>query len=160
MNILKISIEKDDEENVILGQTHFIKSIEDIYESIKNSSPSGKFAIAMNEASGKRLLRYDGNDDHLINKAITNAMNVGAGHFFIIHLLEIYPINVIAHLKNVPELVNLYAATANPVSVIVAEEGEQRGVLGVMDGLMPVGVENDSDKYERKKFLRDIGYKR
>ncbi|MGC8546818.1 MAG: adenosine-specific kinase [Thermoplasmata archaeon] len=160
MNIVKIYIEKEEDENVILGQTHFIKSVEDIYEALKNSSPSGKFAIAMNEASGKRLVRFEGNDEKMEQKAVRNALNVGAGHFFIIHLSGIFPINVLAQLRNVPELVNIYAATANPLYVIVAEDGDQRGVLGVMDGLTPVGVERDDDKKERIEFLKKIGYKK
>ncbi len=160
MNIVKIYIEKEEDENVILGQTHFIKSVEDIYEALKNSSPSGKFAIAMNEASGKRLVRFEGNDEKMEQKAVRNALNVGAGHFFIIHLSGIFPINVLAQLRNVPELVNIYAATANPLYVIVAEDGDQRGVLGVMDGLTPVGVEKDDDKKERIEFLKKIGYKK
>ncbi len=160
MNILKIYIEKEEDENVILGQTHFIKSVEDIYEALKNSSPAGKFAIAMNEASGKRLVRFDGNDENMEMKAVRNAMNVGAGHFFIIHLSGIFPINVLSQLRNVPELVNIYAATANPLYVIVAEDGDQRGIIGVMDGLVPVGIENDADKKERMEFLRKIGYKK
>lgn len=160
MKILRIYIEKEEDENVILGQTHFIKSVEDIYEALKNSSPSGKYAIAMNEASGKRLVRFDGNDEKMEKKAVKNAMNVGAGHFFIIHLSGIFPINVLSQLRNVPELVNIYAATANPIYVIVAEEGDQRGVLGVMDGLIPLGIENDEDKKERMEFLRKIGYKK
>jgi adenosine/AMP kinase len=160
MNILKIYIEKEEDENVILGQTHFIKSVEDIYEALKNSVPSGKFAIAMNEASGKRLVRFEGNDEKMEHEAVKNALNVGAGHFFIIHLSGMYPINVLAQLRNVPELVSIYAATANPIYVIVAEDHDQRGVLGVMDGMIPVGVENNEDKNERIEFVRKIGYKK
>lgn len=159
MNIIKINIEKEEEENVILGQTHFIKSVEDIYEAIKNSSPSGKFAVAMVEASGKRLIRYDGNDEEIKAEAARNAYNVGAGHFFIIHLKGIYPINVLPHLRNVPEIANIYVATANKVSVIVIEEDDQRGVIGIMDGQRPLGIENEEERNERIRFLRDIGYK-
>ncbi len=159
MDIISIRINKGEEENVILGQTHFIKSIEDIYESLKNSTPEGKFGIAFCEASGKRLVRVEGNDEELMKEASENAMRVGAGHFFIIHLKETFPINTLPHLRSVPEILNIYAATSNPLSVVVAQEGEQRGVLGVLDGEVPLGIEGEEDRKERKEFLRKIGYK-
>jgi adenosine/AMP kinase len=159
MDIISIRINKGEEENVILGQTHFIKSIEDIYESLKNSTPGGKFGIAFCEASGKRLVRVEGNDEELMKEASENAMRVGAGHFFIIHLKETFPINTLPHLRSVPEILNIYAATSNPLSVVVAQEGEQRGVLGVLDGEVPLGIEGEEDRKERKEFLRKIGYK-
>lgn len=159
MDFSVITIEKG-EENVILGQSHFIKTVEDLYEAIKNSSPSARFGIAFCEASGKRLIRYDGNDDELIERAAKNAAKVASGHFFIIHLVDSFPINVIPHIKNVPEVLNLFAATSNEVSVIVAEDGERRGVAGVMDGEKPLGIENEEDIRERGEFLRKIGYKR
>ncbi|MGC8561761.1 MAG: adenosine-specific kinase [Thermoplasmata archaeon] len=159
MNFSVVDIEKD-EENVIIGQSHFIKTIEDLYEAVKNSSPSAKFGIAFCEASGKRLIRFDGNDDTLIKRAVRNADKIGAGHAFIIHLADAFPINVIPHIRNVSEVVNLYAATSNPISVIIAENGESRGIVGVMDGQKPLGIESEEDALERSKFLRDIGYKR
>ncbi|MGC8645591.1 MAG: adenosine-specific kinase [Thermoplasmata archaeon] len=159
MNFYTVKIEKG-EENVILGQSHFIKTVEDLYEAIKNSSPNAKFGIAFCEASGKRLVRFEGNDDELMKRAIRNASAIGAGHTFIIHLRDAFPINVIPHIRSVPEVLFLYAATSNPLKVIVAEEGEMRGVAGVMDGEVPKGVESEEDRRERQGFLRDIGYKR
>lgn len=159
MNFSIVKIEKEDE-NVVLGQSHFIKTVEDIYEAIKNSSPTAKFGIAFCEASGKRLIRYDGNDEALIRRAIGNAEKIGAGHVFIIHLKDSFPINLIPHIRGVPEVLNLFAATSNQLSVVVAEEGESRGVMGVLDGERPLGAEGKDDAEERKKFLRDIGYKR
>lgn len=159
MEIFIVSVEKG-EENVILGQTHFIKTVEDLYEGIKNSSPSAKFGIAFCEASGKRLIRFDGNDDELVAKAIKNAESIGAGHAFIIHLKDAFPINLMPHLKNIPEILTIFAATSNDLSVIIGEEGTKRGILGVMDGDKPLGFEKEQDIAERKEFLRKIGYKR
>ncbi|MFP3317708.1 MAG: adenosine-specific kinase [Thermoplasmata archaeon] len=160
MGIFTVDIEKPDEEiNVIIGQTHFIKSTEDLYETLVTSVPGAKFGLAFCEASGKRLIRYEGNDDILIKYAIKNAEKVGAGHFFIILLKNLFPINVLNAIKNVQEVLTIYAATANPLKVIIYEEGDMRGVLGVIDGYKPLGVENDQDKKERKEFLRRIGYK-
>jgi len=160
MGIFTVDIEKPDEEiNVIIGQTHFIKSTEDLYETLVTSVPGAKFGLAFCEASGKRLIRYEGNDDILIKYAIKNAEKVGAGHFFIILLKNLFPINVLNAIKNVQEVLTIYAATANPLKVIIYEEGDMRGVLGVIDGYKPLGVENDQDKKERKEFLRKIGYK-
>ncbi|MVT13318.1 MAG: adenosine monophosphate-protein transferase [Euryarchaeota archaeon] len=160
MGIFTVDIEKPDEEiNVIIGQTHFIKSAEDLYETLVTSVPGAKFGLAFCEASGKRLIRYEGNDDILIKYAIKNAEKVGAGHFFIILLKNLFPINVLNAIKNVQEVLTIYAATANPLKVIIYEEGDMRGVLGVIDGYKPLGVENDQDKKERKEFLRRIGYK-
>lgn len=159
MDFSVVDIEKKDE-NVVLGQSHFIKTVEDLYEAIKNSSPTAKFGIAFCEASGKRLVRFDGNDEELVKRAVKNAERIGAGHVFIIHLRDSFPINVIPHIRTIPELVGLYAATSNPLSVVIAEEGEKRGVVGVMDGDRPLGVEGEEDARERRKFLRDIGYKK
>lgn len=159
MNIHIIKVEKD-EENVIIGQSHFIKTVEDFYEALVTSSPEIKFGIAFCEASGKRLIRHDGNDSELEERAIRNAKNIGAGHSFIIHLKNGYPINVLPHLKMKEELVTLFAASGNDISVVVLEEGEQRGIIGVLDGYSPLGVESEEDKDERKKFLRNIGYKK
>ncbi len=160
MAIKLVEIEKPDPEvNVIIGQTHFIKTAEDLYEALITSSPGAKFAIAFCEASGKRLVRYEGNDDELIKYATKNAMNIGAGHFFIIMLRNIYPINVLNSIKNVQEILSVFAATANPLKVVIYEEGEMRAVLGIMDGFTPLGIENEEDRKERKEFLRRIGYK-
>ncbi|WP_338600410.1 adenosine-specific kinase [Sulfolobus tengchongensis] len=146
--------------NVIIGQSHFIKTVEDLYETLSSSSPHLKFGIAFNEASGKRLVRYDGNDQELIKIAIENAKKIGAGHIFVIYLKNGYPINVLNRIKNVEEVVRIFAATANPLQVLVAETDQGRGIIGVVDGYTPLGVESESDIKERKEFLRKIGYKR
>ncbi|BDB97313.1 adenosine-specific kinase [Saccharolobus caldissimus] len=146
--------------NVIIGQSHFIKTVEDLYETLSSSSPHIKFGIAFNEASGKRLIRYDGNDEDLIKLAIEQAKKIGAGHVFVIYLKNSYPINVLNRIKNVDEVVRIFAATANPLQVLVAETDQGRGIIGVIDGFTPLGVESESDIKERKEFLRKIGYKR
>ncbi|MEM0184952.1 MAG: adenosine-specific kinase, partial [Thermoplasmata archaeon] len=141
------------------GQTHFIKTAEDLYEALITSSPNAKFGLAFCEASGKRLVRYEGNDEILVKYAIKNALNVGAGHFFIIMLKNVYPINVLNNIKNVQEILTLYAATSNPLKIVLFEDNEMRAILGIMDGFKPLGVEGEEDKKERKEFLRKIGYK-
>lgn len=146
--------------NVVLGQSHFIKTVEDIYEALVTSVPGIKFGIAFCESSGKRLIRYDGNDDELVSLAIEAASKVGAGHFFVIYIRNAWPINISNALKHVSEIVTLYAASANPMQVIVAETDLGRSVLGVVDGGTPLGVEGAGDKKERHEFLRKIGYKR
>jgi uncharacterized protein len=146
--------------NVILGQTHFIKSVEDIYEAIVNTVPQMKFGLAFNEASGPCLTRVEGNDDALKAMAARNAAAVGAGHIFTVAMLNGYPINVLGRIKDVPEVCNIFCATANPVQVVVAETELGRGVLGVIDGSSPKGVETAEDAEARRKFLRMIGYKR
>ncbi|ACP35598.1 protein of unknown function DUF355 [Sulfolobus islandicus Y.G.57.14] len=146
--------------NVIIGQSHFIKTVEDLYETLSSSSPNLKFGIAFNEASSKRLVRYDGNDQELIKLAIENVKKIGAGHVFVIYLKNGYPINVLNRIKNVEEVVRIFAATANPLQVIVAETDQGRGIIGVVDGYTPLGVESEADIQERKEFLRKIGYKR
>ncbi len=146
--------------NVIIGQSHFIKSVEDIYEALVNSVPGIRFGLAFNEASGKRLVRYDGNDEELTKLAIEVAKSIGAGHVFVIYIRNAWPINVLNALKHVVEVVRIFVATANPVQVIIAETQQGRAVLGVVDGYTVVGVESDEDKKERHEFLRKIGYKR
>ncbi|MCE4611570.1 MAG: adenosine-specific kinase [Desulfurococcales archaeon] len=146
--------------NVIIGKSHFIKTVEDLYEALVTSCPSLKFGIAFCEASGKRLVRHDGNDEELRKLAIEACMKIGAGHVFVIYLREGWPINVLNAIKHVQEVVSIEAATANPLKVIVADLGEQRALLGVADGFKPLGVEGDEDIRERKEFLRKIGYKR
>jgi adenosine/AMP kinase len=145
--------------NVILGTTHFIKSVEDIYEAIANSVPGAKFAVAFCEASGKRLVRSEGNDKELQALAEKNALKLSCGHTFIVYLRNAYPINVLEKIKNVYEVCSIHAATANPLQVIVAETGQGRGVLGVVDGFTSLGIEGEEDRRERKEFLRKIGYK-
>jgi len=158
-----IEIEKIEEVNFILGQTHFIKSVEDLYETMKNTVPNGKFGIAFCEASGACKIRSEGNDTALRNLAEKNAMNIGAGHTFIIFMKDCYPLNVLNAIKSVPEVCSIFCATANPTKVVVAEsqqaDGVGRGILGVIDGFIPKGIENKEDFDWRKKFLREIGYK-
>lgn len=146
--------------NIILGQTHFIKSVEDIYEAMVNTNPSIKFGVAFCEASGKCLVRIDGNDEKLKEIASKNAFKIGAGHLFIIVMREGFPINVLKSLKDVPEVCSIYCATANPVEVIVAETSQGRGVIGIIDGSSPKGIEDEEGIKWRKELLRKIGYKR
>ncbi|MEL9991923.1 MAG: adenosine-specific kinase [Thermoproteus sp.] len=146
--------------NVIIGHAHFIKTVEDLYEALVNSVPGIKFGLAFCEASGKRLVRHEGNDEELRRLAIETALKIGAGHTFVIYIKNAYPINVLNAIKNVPEVVRIHAATANPLKVLVAEvEPERRGVIGVVDGHSPLGVEDAANREERKAFLRKIGYK-
>jgi len=158
-----VEIEKTDDLNFILGQTHFIKSVEDLYEGMMNAVPNGKFGIAFCEASGACKIRSEGNDSILIKLAEKNAMNIGAGHIFIIFMKDCYPLNVLNTIKNVPEVCSIFCATANPTKIIVAEskQGPEigRGILGVIDGFIPKGIEDKQDLAWRKKLLRDIGYK-
>jgi uncharacterized protein len=146
--------------NVIIGQSHFIKTAEDLYEAVVNSTPSAKFGIAFCEASGPRLVRVEGNDDELKRVAAENAMRIGAGHTFVVLLRNAFPVNVLSAIRAVPEVCSIFCATANELRVIVAKDGEGRGVIGVIDGKPPMGVENDENVKERREFLRRIGYKR
>jgi adenosine/AMP kinase len=159
-----VDIEKTEELNFILGQTHFIKSTEDLYEVMVSAVPTGKFGIAFCEASGACKIRSEGNDPSLQRLAEKNAMNIGAGHSFIIFMKDCYPLNVLNAIKNTAEVCSIFCATANPTKVIVAEgklgAGIGRAILGVIDGFLPKGVENTEELAWRKKFLRDIGYKR
>jgi len=145
--------------NIILGQTHFIKTAEDLYEILTGSSPHIKFGLAFTEASGPCLIRYEGNDDNLTQAAITTVQEIGAGHVFAIVMREAFPINVLNSVKMCPEVCRIYCATANPLEVVVAETEQGRGILGVVDGSSPRGVEQDSDKAARKTLLRNFGYK-
>jgi hypothetical protein len=154
-----ITIEKDDTINFILGQSHFIKTVEDIYEAMVNTVPNAKFGLAFCEASVKRLIRLAGTDKELINLARQNALAIGAGHSFIIMMKDCFPINVLNAIKAVPEVCSIYCATANPSSVIVAEMGECRGIIGVMDGMVPLGVEDAENERERREIVRKFGYK-
>jgi len=159
MEIKIIRMEFPEEINIIFGQTHFIKSVEDLYEIMVTGVPGGKFGLAFNEASGPCLIRAEGNDEALKSLAIKNIKMIGAGHTFIIILKDAFPINVLNAVKNCPEVCSIFCATANPVEVVVAETDLGRGVLGVIDGYSPKGVETDKNIKERKEFLRMIGYK-
>jgi adenosine/AMP kinase len=155
-----VRMEFPDDTNIVVGQSHFIKTVEDIYEAVVNTVPGAKFGIAFNEASGPCLTRADGNDDELKNAAIRNAQSLGAGHAFVLILRSAYPINLLNVVQNTPEVVSIFCATANPVEVIVAKSAQGCGVMGVIDGSSPKGVETESDVDTRKDFLRKIGYKR
>lgn len=160
MNLTLVSIDKPENLNIILGQSHFIKTVEDLHEALVTAVPGIKFGLAFSEASGKRLIRKSGTDDGLVDLAVKNALAVAAGHVFVIVLGEgFFPINVLHAVKACPEVVRIFCATANPVQVVIAEEGEQRGVLGVLDGFRPVGVEDDTGVAWRKDLLRRFGYK-
>jgi len=160
MELKTVRLEVPENGNIIVGQTHFIKTVEDLYEAIVNTVPQMKFGIAFSEASGACLVRADGNDEELKQLSIRNALAVAAGHTFYIALREGYPVNLLTRLRDVPEVVGLFCATANPVEVIVAETDLGRGILGVIDGAPPKGVEGPADIEWRHSLLRKIGYKR
>jgi adenosine/AMP kinase len=145
--------------NLVLGQSHFIKTVEDIHEAMVNSVPGAKFGIAFCESSGPCLVRSSGTDDELRKVAAETAMKLGCGHCFIVMMRDVYPINVLGRIIEVPEVCNIYCATSNPVEVIVAETELGRGILGVVDGNRPKGIETEKDVKERKEFLRKVGYK-
>ena len=154
-----VDIEKPDDMNFILGQSHFIKTVEDIHEVLVQAVPGIQFGVAFCEASGPRLVRFSGTDDQLIQLARKNAMTIGCGHSFIIFLGNAFPINVLPVLRHVTEICRIFCATANPTQVIICETKKGRGIAGVIDGQSPLGIENEDDIAERKKFLRTIGYK-
>ncbi len=160
MELTTVKIEKPEAINFILGQTHFIKSVEDIHEALVTAVPGIKFGLAFCEASGKCLIRWAGTDPAMIDLARQNAQAIGAGHSFVVFLGEgFYPINVLNTIKAVPEVCRIFCATANPTEVLVAQTEQGRGILGVVDGFAPKGVEDDEDIAWRKGFLRQIGYK-
>lgn len=160
MDIQTVAIEKPETINFILGQSHFIKTVEDIHEALVSAVPGIKFGLAFCEASGKCLIRWSGTDEGMIELATRNAQAIGAGHSFILFLGEgFYPINVLNAVKNVPEVARIFCATANPVDVLVAQTAQGRGILGVVDGFSPKGVEDEEGITWRKDFLRMIGYK-
>jgi adenosine/AMP kinase len=160
MNLLVVPIQKPEEFNFILGQSHFIKTVEDIHEALITAVPGIKFGLAFCEASGKCLIRWSGTDDEMIDLAQKNALAIGAGHSFILFLGGgYYPINVLNLVKTIPEVCHIFCATANPTQVLVAETEQGHGVLGVIDGFSPKGIEGDEDIAWRKGFLRKIGYK-
>lgn len=159
MELRLVKVETPKDTQLILGTSHFIKSVEDIYESIAGSVPSAKFGIGFCESSGPCLVRGEGNDPELKECAEKTALAIGSGHSFIIFLKDAYPINILNAIKMVPEVCTIHCATANPVEVIIAETEQGRGILGVVDGLRSKGIETQSDVEERKRFLRKIGYK-
>ena len=159
MELHTISIEKPGDVNLILGQSHFIKTVEDVYEALAGSSPHLRFGLAFCESSGPCLVRRTGNDDELVELAVRNALAVGAGHSFVVFLREGFPVNVLNALKQVPEVCRIYCATANPAEVVVAETAKGRAILGVVDGSSPKGVESEDDVSARKALLRQLGYK-
>lgn len=160
MQLISVKIDKPDDTNFVFGQTHFIKSVEDIHEALVGAVPGIRFGLAFCEASGKCLVRWSGTDSAMVELAQKNAMAIGAGHSFILFLGDgFYPLNVLNTLKMVPEVCRIFCATANPTEVILAETGQGRAVLGVVDGLRPTSIEGDDDILWRKGLLRQIGYK-
>lgn len=159
MELLTIRIDKPEDSNVILGQSHFIKTVEDLHEALVNAVPGIKFGVAFCEASGPCLVRVSGNDDELVRLAQYNAYALSAGHTFIVFIKDAFPVNVLGAIKRVPEVCSIFCATANPVEVVVAETEQGRGVLGVIDGERTKGIETEDDVAQRKDFLRKIGYK-
>ncbi len=160
MEFKNIRLSVPENSNIIVGQSHFIKTIEDLYEAITTGCSHAKFGIAFCEASGPCLIRVDGNDEDLKRIAAENAMSMGAGHSFVILLKDAFPVNVLNAVKACSEVCHIFCATANPLEVVIAETSQGRGVLGVIDGFSPKGVETEGDVKARKEFLRKIGYKR
>jgi adenosine/AMP kinase len=159
MEFLNVRLQIPEGANLILGQSHFIKTAEDLYEVVVNTVPGAKFAIAFNEASGPCLIRSEANDDELRSVAISNAQALGAGHIFVLLVRQAYPINLLSRVRDCFEVCSIFCATANPVEVIVAQTEQGRGVLGVVDGASPKGVEGPDNVKQRREFLRKIGYK-
>lgn len=160
MELTTVTIDKPEMINFVLGQSHFIKTVEDVHEALVTAVPGIKFGLAFCEASGKRLIRWSGTDQEMIELAQQNASAIGAGHSFILFLGEGYfPVNVLQAIRNIPEVCNIFCATANPTQVIIAETEQGRGILGVIDGSKPAGIEGEEDITWRKGFLRQIGYK-
>jgi len=159
MELLSVRLEIPDGANLILGQSHFIKTAEDLYEAVVNTVPGAKFAVAFNEASGPCLTRVESNDDELRRAAVANAQTTGAGHVFVLLIRQAYPINLLSRVRDCFEVCSIFCATANPVEVILAQTSQGRGVLGVVDGSSPKGVEGPEDARQRREFVRKIGYK-
>ncbi len=159
MEIQTIKIEKTEELNMILGHSHFIKTVEDIHEAIVNTVPGAKFGLAFCEASDVCLVRHTGTDNEMLELAQKNAYALSAGHSFIVFMKDMFPVNVLNAIKNVPEVCRIFCATANPVEVIIAETEQGRGILGVIDGLSSKGIESETDISARKELLRKFGYK-
>lgn len=159
MELKTVIIENPDELNFILGHAHFIKTVEDVHEAIVCTVPNAKFGVAFCEASMECLIRYSGTDEEMVELAKKNAVELSAGHTFIIFMKDMFPINILNTIQNVPEVARIHCATANPVEVIIAQTDQGRGILGVIDGFSSKGVETDEDIEKRKGFLRMIGYK-
>jgi adenosine/AMP kinase len=159
MDFKIIKIEKPEEMNMILGHSHFIKTVEDIYEAMVNAVPGAKFGLAFCEASGPCLVRCTGTDEELVDLAKKNAFNLATGHSFILFMKDMFPVNVLNSVKNVPEVCRIFCATANPVEVLIVETELGRGIVGVVDGFISKGIETETDIQQRKEFLRTIGYK-
>jgi uncharacterized protein len=159
MELKSIAVENPGQLNFILGHSHFIKTVEDIHEAIVNTVPGAKFGVAFCEASDVCLIRHSGTDEALVALAQKNAMAIGAGHSFIIFMRDMFPINILNTIQAVPEVCRIYCATANPVEVVVAQTDQGRGIMGVIDGFSPKGIEEEADVAKRKSFLRMIGYK-
>lgn len=159
MELSTVGMELPEGTNIIVGQAHFIKTVEDLYEAIVGTVPGAQFGLAFNESSGPCLVRSEGNDEGLRQAAIRNAQAIGAGHVFVVLLRNAYPINLLSRIREVPEVCSIYCATANPVEIVVAQGEQGRGVLGVIDGSSPKGVETPAGIAARKEFLRKIGYK-
>lgn len=159
MELMTVKIEKPEDMNIILGQSHFIKTVEDIYEAIVQTNPQMKFGLGFCESSGPALVRWVGNDENLIELAKKNALNLACGHCFILFMENGFPVNILNTIKNVPEVCQIYCATANPVEVIIAETEGGRGIMGVIDGVRTKGVESAEDIRSRKELLRKFGYK-
>jgi adenosine/AMP kinase len=159
MELLCVRLQIPETANLILGQSHFIKTAEDLYEVVVNTVPGAAFAVAFNEASGPRLIRVEGNDEELRAAAIANAQAIGAGHLFVLLIRQAYPINLLSRVQGCFEVCTIYCATANPVEVVVAQTEQGRGVLGVIDGSSPKGIEGPEDLRHRREFVRKIGYK-
>lgn len=159
MELKIVKIEKPEGLNLILGQSHFIKTVEDIHEAVVQTVPQMRFGLGFCESSGPALIRFSGNDDKLIELAKMNALNLACGHCFLLFMDHGFPINVLNAIKNVPEVCHIFCATANPVEVVIAETEQGRGILGVIDGVKAKGIEGEADILHRKQFLRRIGYK-
>lgn len=159
MEIKALKVEPQENVNMICGHAHFIKTAEDLYEALITAHSNVKFGVAFCEASQDCLVRFEGNDQTLIDRAKKYAYEVGAGHFFILFVKDAFPINVLDRIKTCPEVVSIYCATANPVEILYVETEQGRGILGIVDGFAPKGIEDDSARTERYKFLRKIGYK-
>lgn len=160
VDLVTVPMEIPSEANIIIGQSHFIKTVEDIYEVVVTTAPHAKFGLAFNESSGKCLIRSEGNDEMLRETAIRNAQALAAGHVFVLMLQNAYPVNLLNALRNVPEVCSIFCATANAVEVVVAKSAQGQGVMGVIDGSSPKGIEQEADVTWRHDLLRNIGYKR
>jgi adenosine/AMP kinase len=159
VELTTVEIDNPEELNLILGQSHFIKTVEDLHETLAGSSPTLRFGIAFCEASGPRLVRRSGNDEGLVDLAVRNALAIGAGHSFVVFLRDGFPVNVLNAIKQVPEVCRIFCATANPVEVVIGRTERGRAILGVVDGGAPLGVETEPDVADRKAILRTFGYK-